>query len=285
MSNRIGMNVARTGLVCLVVLAACVPLPAASISVNMQISTNDNNSVDPDESAVTLPAGLNVSGQYWNGILLRDSSAGAPTTFTAATQGGNSITLNDHAGSPAAVMTSSGSFYSEFSDATDGTNRGVTGEAGLVQSYVNLNDNESITISGLGGAFCGDTYKVVLFCEAGDIARTMGLRVVEGPGGNDVDFMRWYRQTTSPDGDVDDDGLVEWVLAVGATSGDATQNGNYFVADGLRADSFTIYGSNVGGRSIINGFQVISNVPEPITLALLGLGSLGLGGYIRRRRA
>ena len=78
MSNRIWMDVARTGLVCLVVLAACVPLPAASISVNMQISTNDNNSVDPDESAVTLPAGLNVSGQYWNGILLRDSGPERP---------------------------------------------------------------------------------------------------------------------------------------------------------------------------------------------------------------
>jgi len=244
---------------------------AATISVNMQISTNDNNSVDADQSAVTLAAGENVSGQFWNAILLRDGTAGTPTLFTAATQGGNSLSLIDGTGAAAATMTSVGAFYSEWSDTTDGANRGVTGEAGMVQSFVNLLDTESVTVSGLGSDFTNQAYKVVLYSEA-DVNRTMGLRVIEGGGGG-VDTTTWFQAQATPDGDADDDGFVEWVQATGTSPSDATLRGNYVVVDGLTADSFTIEGTNVGGQSVFNGFQILASdtgpaEPDPATISL-----------------
>jgi|GEM_PF-4843464 len=272
----------------LAAIAVCFSATSADaevISINFNISENDNNSVDADESAVTLPVGRDISGLYWNSVELRNSSAGTPGLFTAATQGGSSISLIDDTGASVASMTSVGTFHSEFSDSTDGANRGLFGEAGLVQSYVNLNNNESITITGLADDF-QNGYDVVIYNEAGDIGRTMGLRVEEGPGGNDVDQMLWYQQQVNPDGDANDDGLVEWVETLGADAANATLHGNYSVFSGLSADSFTIYGSNNGGRSILNGLQIIGlpSVPEPSTFALAGFGLLGVGLFAARRK-
>jgi len=270
-------------------LAVCVlttgSANASVVSINFAISTNDNNNVDADESAVTHPVGQDIAGQYWNSALLRTSGSGAPTAFTSATQSGNSISLLDDTGASVATMTSSGSFYSEFSDATSNPNRGLIGDAGLVQSFINLNNTESITISGLADDFPGG-YDVLLFNEAGDLSRTMGLRVEEGAGGNDIDITQWFQSRGSVDGDADDDGYMEWIQATGLTSGTATVDGNYILVEGLAADSFSIYGTNNGGRAIFNGLQIIGRpVPEPSTvaLALLGLVGVALYGWRRKR--
>jgi len=266
---------------------------ASVISVNFHIGTDDDNSVDSDESAVVLSDGRNVSGQYWNQPVLLDTGVGSPTTFIAATQGGNSLTLVDDVGSAAGSLSSSGSpFWSSFSDATDGSNCSVTGEAGLMQSLLLLWRSETVTISGLGSDFTGGGYDVLLFCELGSytVTRNMRLLVVEGPGGNDVNQVAWYRHSSAGiDGDQDDDGYMEWVRATGASSSTPTPNGNYVLVENLAADSFTIYGNTTGNRSALSGLQIIADqgiIPEPATLLIWVLGPLGLAFYgWRKKRA
>lgn len=58
--------------------------------------------------------------------------------------------------------------------------------------------------------------------------------------------------------------------------------GNYIVFEGLTADSFLLRTEERDFRAIINGFQIVATVPEPTSMALLGLGALGLA-FARRK--
>ncbi len=249
------------------VVGAGLAVEPASISVNFALGTNDNNSVDRDESAGSLAlGGIPAPGAAWNHALLRLSTVGTPTNLIAATQGGAALVLRDRDGNTAATLTSAcaaGGLYAGWSDATDSTaNRGAVGEAGLMQSYLALLNSESVTVSGLGAAFTNHGYRVVLFSDLGAVARTQALHVVEGPGGNGVDQTRWLKTQATSDGDVNDDGYLEWAPAVGTSAATATTNGNYVLVSGLRAAAFTIHGSNQGGRSALNGFQIVALPPE-----------------------
>lgn len=72
----------------------------------------------------------------------------------------------------------------------------------------------------------------------------------------------------------------------GAPTNVDVATGNYIVFTGITADAIRVRGAGNddpedAGRGPINAIQVVSNIPEPGSLALLALGGLAL---IRRRR-
>lgn len=59
-------------------------------------------------------------------------------------------------------------------------------------------------------------------------------------------------------------------------------DGNYILFTGLTADTFLMRTEEQTFRAQINGFQIIAEVPEPSSMALLGLG--GISFVLARRR-
>jgi hypothetical protein len=69
--------------------------------------------------------------------------------------------------------------------------------------------------------------------------------------------------------------------------GTPATHGNYLVFSGLTLPNFTLRMQGISGQyGYLNGFQIVDvpEVPEPSTLALLGLGVVGLAFKARRRR-
>jgi arylsulfatase A-like enzyme len=233
-------------------LAVCIFVSSAQaqiIGVNFRIGTNDNNSVDADESATSM---VPVSGANWNNITVRNSGTGSVNVAFDGTA------LVDDSGTSAATLNTTigvGGGYAEWADVTAGTARGAEGEAGLMQSHLNFGGSvsgETLTISELGTEFTDNGYKVLVFFDMGSgTSRTYGITIGS--------TTYWTADVTGTDGDPDNDGLMEWKQATGTDSATATQSANYAVFDGLSASSFTIEGVSTGGRSIISGFQVVSN--------------------------
>ena len=255
---------------------------ATIISLNFSVNGNDNNAVDAGETAVNGIAGVTpTDGSVWTNFNIA-GTPGTPTAFTTATQGGNSLTLNDDSGNAsAATLTSTGAFHSNWSN-VDTPGRGLTGDGGMMQSYLNAGNAESLTFSNLGSAFTGGGYEVYIYSDIGTAApdRTYGFRVTDGL----VDQSFYTIDRTGIDvTDPGTNGIMNWIQATGTSAGSATENGNYMRFTGLTADSFTL--SNIhspDGRGAINAIQIVAIVPEPASLGLLLLGGILVG--LRRRR-
>ena len=252
---------------------------AASISVNLTPSaTVDNQNVDPGETALVGIAGADstTDGANWNNITLSvGGTTGAPTTFPGATQGGNHIDLTDSTGSDSSVdMTSTGTFWSNYANVSS-PNQGVTGDGGLLQGYLNLNDAETISLGGLA-TWAPNGYKVYAVFDIGPFSRTYGISMNDG-GPNQT----YWSADTITDSDTGNTGTVSWLQTNATTSGTAVSDANWAVYGTFTGDTLTISGTNSGGRSVLSGFQVVA-VPEPSSAALLGLGGLAL--IVRRRK-
>ncbi|MGB0993269.1 MAG: PEP-CTERM sorting domain-containing protein [Akkermansiaceae bacterium] len=257
----------------LLIIALAVSCHASSISVNFNISGNDNNAVNNDETATSIAAGAN-----WNNINLGTAEGSVGIAFDGTSlvddTNANAATLNTTIGA--------GAGFIEWHDVTTGAARGTQGEAGLMQSSLNFGGAvpaETLTVNGLGGDFIADGYSVYLYFEFNATsARTYGFTIDDGSTASTY----WTNDGIGEVSDPDDDGLMTWTQATGTTSGTATVNGNYMVHTGMSGSSFTITGVTTSGRAVLSGFQVVSNpVPEPSSAALLGLGGLAL---IQRRR-
>ena len=125
--------------------------------------------------------------------------------------------------------------------------------------------------------FSANGYFVVIFNDIGSLGRTYGHNVSDGL----VSATFWTTDTAGVYSDSKGDGVMEYVLATGTTSGTTTADANYAVFTGLTADGFTVSGASVSGRTALSGFQIIA-VPELSSPALLGMSGLCM---LRRRRS
>lgn len=235
-----------------------VPLPA-TVNINFGIALNDANAVDAGESSIVGISGtVAVDGSKWNNVNLRASGAGAPTTFTAATQGGNHIDLNDSSGSDSGVdMTSDGGFYSNFGNSSS-PNQSSTGDGGLLQSYLNLNSSETISLSGLA-TWAPNGYKVYAVFDIGAVTRTYAVTMNDGT----TSQAFWTADTSGTDADAENDGIIGWIPTTATTSGTAVTDANYAVFGTFTGNLLTISGDAVSGRATLSGLQIVA-LSEPV---------------------
>ncbi|MCP5535754.1 MAG: hypothetical protein H7A51_05905 [Akkermansiaceae bacterium] len=247
---------------CLSVLIVCSSALADTISVNFGITLDDANSVDAGESStVGINAPLTHDGALWNNILLRPSGYGAPSSFTSATQGANHIDLNDSSGSDSGVdLTSTGTFYSNFAN-TSSPNQESTGDGGLLQSFINLNNTETISLSGLA-TWAPYGYKVYAVFDIGSVTRTYAVTMTDGT----TSQAFWTADTSATDADTDNDGVIGWIPSSATTSGTAVSDANFAVFGEFTGDTLTISGDAVSGRATLSGFQIVALTEPPATI-------------------
>jgi len=234
---------------------------ADTINVNLGITLNDANAIGAEESStVGIGAQLTHDGSKWNNVLLRTTGAGAPTTFTAATQGSNHIDLNNSSGADAGVdMTSSGAFYSNFSN-TSGASASATGDGGMMQSYALANSTESISLSGLS-TWAPNGYKVYVYFDIGAVTRTYGFTVSDSTSSQSY----FSADTAGTDADTNNDGIMNWIQTSATTSGVAVADANYAVFGSFTGNTLTISGAD-GNRAPVCGFQVVALTNPPATI-------------------
>ena len=220
---------------------------AETISVNLRIGANDNNSVDTDETAGVVP----ISGQHWNNITIA-------ATKDAATYYNTSSVLKDDQGNvTAATLTStlqSGDAWSSWSDVTNGAARGFTGDAGMMQSDllydVQADGGRHLEVSGLGSPFTSG-YDVYLYFEAAT-ARKVEFKLTPTVGSP----VSVFGADSGDNSDTNDDGVMEWKQATGTDLATAN-SANYAKFTGLTAPGFAIDLDGDTGRGMLNGFQIV----------------------------
>ena len=265
-------------LVLTTLLASAGVSAAASISISYTGITNDANIINNDESStIGLTGAETQTGIRWNNIAVKTGgAAGSAANWLTLTQGGAHIDVIDSSGADAGVdITSVGTFYSNQSNVSGG-GKTLTGDGALMHQGLNLNNAESITLTGLS-TWAPSGYKVIGFMDLGNSDRTFGIQMSDG--GTSQTF--WTDSDAGTDSDGDDDGVISWLQSTATTSGDAVLNANYGVYGTFTGDTLTITGTSSGARSFLNGMQIIQ-VPEPSSTALLGLGGLAL--ILRRRK-
>ena len=191
------------------------------------------------------------------------------------------MSVTDSAGTAAASL----AYSAPNNWAATGTTPAGGSDAALMNGYLDnfQNSGNSITITGLGSAYTGPGYQVLVY-QNSDSAGSFGYTVTDNAGHT----VTAYGQQLAGGG-------ANYPLA-GGTNGYVTSTStnpggpgtaaNTVVINGLTGSNFTITaaaGTTGDGRVRPNGFQIVSNVPEPASAALVGLGSIGL--LLRRRRA
>ena len=230
---------------------------AASISINMAVDPAYSGlAVDPGQTSIIGISGTEaIDGSEWNNINLRNAgTAGKPTYFDNQTQGGNSLEMMDSSGANAGVaMTSSGAFYSAFANVS-APNQTSTGDAGLMQSCLNMNSSESVSLSGLS-TWSPSGYMVYAVFDLGTATtRTYGVSMTDGI----TNQIFWTTDNGIIDSDTNDDGIMEWQQTTATTSGTAVTSANYAVFGPFTGDTLTISGDATSGRACVSGIQIVA---------------------------
>jgi hypothetical protein len=240
-------------------LALAAAAEAKSICVNFTPIAGDGVDVDADESSVTGIAGAEtVAGTGWNNIRTRNAgSSGDPAVFRGQTQGGNHIDLIGSDGADSGVdLTSAGTFFFNFSQVSN-PSQAVTGDGGMMQSYLLANASETISLSGLA-AWAPDGYRVIAFFDIGD----QGPRVYGLKGSDGIATRSFFTNDSDSnssggvDTDPNNDGIIEWQPTAAASAGAAVADANYADFGTFTGDTFTLSGADAN-RAVISGFQVI----------------------------
>ena len=224
-------------------LALCVSASATSIAVNFAQNTNQGF------AGGELIGPTDIDSSNWNNTIDRDSGS-----LSAGTKG--SLIDSTGTATTATITWSANTVY------YNGDGLG-NDEAKLAVGY--LDDGGSgatFTLSDIPYA----QYNVyVLFTSDQNGDYTHGTLTIDGTDYLDGPFNAHGRVT---------DG-TGWVLA------DGTVYGNYAKVENLSGSSLTVLATKDAGRSPITGV-IIQAVPEPSSVALLGLGGLAL--ILRRRK-
>ncbi|MDF7827043.1 hypothetical protein P4B35_23675, partial [Pontiellaceae bacterium B12227] len=232
--------------------------PSELIQINFCIGLNDENLIDDDEASVSGLSGMMpVRGTGWTNLLLRTAGGGEPTVFTAATQSGNQINLTDSSGQNTGVaLTSDGSFFANLANVSGG-NADASGDAGLLNSALFLNNTETLQFSGLS-AWATNGYRVRVFFDIGNATRTYALSMSDGGG------MQMFWTKDSPvDSDLNDDGVMTWIETAATGSAEGVPDANHALFGLFTGDSLTISGGGAGARAVLSGIQIIPS-KEPI---------------------
>ena len=232
------------------------PVSNGRISVNFATGTSS-------PWYVTGTAGV-MPLANWNNVAL-----------TQLSPAGTDVQLRDSAGDATTATTTSSATN------TWGTPNGLTttDDGLLMKGYLDNAASATVSVSDLDPLFTTTYgYRVIVYSDT-DSAGSRGFRITD-TNGNVVE--RWLLEgSASYDFGYPPENMgfvqADYLTSAAALAGGVY--GNYVVLDGLYGSGFTLTmlnGGGADGRSRINGFQIISNVPEPSTLVLAALGLLGL---------
>jgi hypothetical protein len=219
-------------------------------------------------SSVDGAAGV-LSTVRWNNLTGANSAAAAPLSADVPLQPAPVPTGATVSWTSNGTWSSTGS-GEENNTAPAGDNRdlmaGYLDTGGVGQTAISINVAGLPDLSGDGFPF----YDVYVYIQGG----------VNGRGGN----YTIGGTTLEHVGDAAFSGtFVEDTLDPGTTPGS-----NYIVFRGLSGSGFTLNTLPVTGspaRAPVNAIEIVASpVPEPSTLALLGLGVITIGGIAWRRR-
>ena len=258
--------------VLLVVLCGAVQAQSIGIDWFGGNGTGDQTQMLPTEVAGVVPAA------NWNSFL--GTSGTMPLNLSTGAASGASITWAD---SP--------------NDWDTNVDQALSANHKMMLGYLDTNDTSitTLTVSGLPAALTGPGYNVIVYYDGDNgTAGTLGSHRVGRYQLNGVN--QWGRDAGNRfDGAfVQGQTLIDPAPGMTGTQLDnqaaavaAVPAGNYMVFSGLSAADFTLnIQASVSGsgtnRAAINGMQIVA-IPEPSTIALLGLGSVGLGLIARRR--
>lgn len=242
----------KNALVPKTVLALVAALAFVSISQAQSIGINftgGNNAGAPTPLLPTDLAGAVYQQANWN-----NANGTSGTVTGLVNQGG--------------VATSASATW--HADGTWGSGTGTAnGDFKLYNGYLDATGTSATTVSvsGLSAAGFVGAYDVYVYFTGDAVGGSRS-------GNYTIDGLTQFA--------VDNTGFKG--TYVQATDGDGN-NGNYLLFEGLSGDSFSLSALPVNFRSPVNGIQVVGEaVPEPATLALLGVSALGFAGFAWKRR-
>lgn len=255
----------RIALGLIAVAAAPVVSQGAVISVNF--AGGNGGTTTANGPSVTGPAGA-VQASNWN-------------NFAAATGTNQPLADSGGTGSGAVIAYTSPNLYGTTPSGTGTT--GTAGDTALMTGYLdNGNGSTGITVavSGLPAAFTSGGYQVLAYSNT-DSAGSWGFRVTDT---NAVIDTRYGQNTGGGGKNYPLSGINGYVNSTSTNAAGPGTAANYVTLGTFTGSGFTlvgVQGATSDGRARLNGFQIVS-VPEPTSLAVLGVGALGL--LSRRRR-